>query len=105
MKSQHFENKIVKEKINKSITKLCSMNESGDNEIIDINAEMAGFIEAYESYLTEFPEALQSWFIERTSEVKLNKGNIFSIDYIDYSFTGGAHPNSLVIFKSITFII
>lgn len=95
-----FENKLVKEKINKSIARLCSMNESSDNETVDFNAEMAGFIEEYESFVTEFPEAMQSWFIERTGEVKLNKGNIFSIDYMDYSFTGGAHPNSLVIFKN-----
>jgi len=95
-----LENEVVKEKINKSIAKLFSINESRASEIIDFNEEMDGFIEEYESFIIEFPDAFQSWFFERTGEVKLNKGNIFSIDYLEYSFTGGAHPNTLVVFKN-----
>jgi len=96
-----FENENVKEKINKSIAKLFSMNEGGNAEVIDFNLEMNSFIEEYESFITEFPDAFQSWFIERTGEVKLNKENIFSIDYLEYSFTGSAHPNTYVVFKNI----
>lgn len=95
-----FEKEIVKEKINKSIAKLFSMNESGDTEVIDFNAEINSFIDEYESFIKEFPDSYQSWFIERTGEVKLNKGNLFSIDYMEYSFTGGAHPNTFVAFKN-----
>ena len=95
-----FENETIKAKINKSIAKLFSMNEGGDLEIIDFNTAMNGFIEEYESFITEFPDAYQSWFIEKTGEVKLNKENIYSIDYLEYSFTGGAHPNTFVLFKN-----
>jgi len=95
-----FENKIVKNKINNTIAKLFSMNESINTEEIDFDAEMSGFIKEYESFITEFPDSYQAWFIERTGEVKLNMGNIFSIDYLDYSFTGGAHPNTSVTFKN-----
>jgi hypothetical protein len=76
------------------------MNESVDTQEIDFNAEMNSFIEGYQSFIKEFPDAFQSWFIERTGEVKLNKGNMFSIDYMEYSFTGGAHPNTFVTFKN-----
>jgi hypothetical protein len=95
-----FENEIVKEKINNTITKLFSMNESIDAQEIDFNAEMDAFIDDYESFTKEFPDSYQSWFIERTSEVKMNRENIFSIDFMDYSFTGGAHPNTFVTFKN-----
>lgn len=50
--------------------------------------------------MKEFPDAFQSWFIERSGEVKFNKENIFSIDYMEYSYTGGAHPNTYVTFKN-----
>ena len=95
-----FENEIVKEKINKSIADLFSQDILGGTKSNDFEMMMKGFIEEYESIITEFPESLQSWFIERTGEVKLNKENIFSIDYMEYSYTGGAHPNTYVTFKN-----
>lgn len=61
---------------------------------------MQGFIDEYESFTKEFPDSYQSWFIEKTGDVKLNKGNVFSIDYLEYAFTGGAHPNTYVTFKN-----
>ena len=95
-----FANEMVKEKINKSITELFSQEFLGGAELADFETMMKGFIDEYESFAKEFPDAYQSWFIERTGEVKLNKGNIFSIDYLEYSFTGGAHPNTFVTFKN-----
>lgn len=95
-----FENEIVKNKINNTIAKLFSMNESINTEEIDFDAEMNGFIRDYESFIAEFPDSYQSWFIERTGEVKLNKKNIFSVDFMEYSYTGGAHPNTFVLFKN-----
>jgi len=95
-----FENEVVKEKINESIVRLFSQDMLGGTKSNDFETQMNLFIEEYESFKTEFPEAFQSWFIERTGEVKLNKGNIFSIDYMEYSFTGGAHPNTYVTFKN-----
>jgi hypothetical protein len=96
----NFENEAIKDKINNSIASLFSMNESFTSDSIDINDEMESFISDYEDYISEFPNAFQSWFIERTGQVKLNKGNIFSIDFMEYSYTGGAHPNTIVVFKN-----
>ncbi len=95
-----FENEIVKSKINKSIMVLFSQDILGGSKSDDFETMMKGFIEEYESFTNEFPDAYQSWFIERTGEVKLNKENIFSIDYMEYSYTGGAHPNTYVTFKN-----
>jgi hypothetical protein len=97
-----FENEIVKEKINKSIADLFSQDILGGSKSADFETMMKGFMDEYESFITEFPDAFQPWFIERTGEVKLNKGNIFSIDYLEYSFTGGAHPNTFVAFKNFS---
>ncbi|HEY6437134.1 MAG TPA: DUF3298 and DUF4163 domain-containing protein [Ignavibacteriaceae bacterium] len=95
-----FENAVVMDKINNSIKSLFSMNGNSNPDAIDFNSEMDGFITDYQEFMSEFPDAFQSWFIERTGEVKLNKVNIFSIDYMDYSYTGGAHANTFVTFKN-----
>lgn len=95
-----FSNEVIKEKINRSIIILFSMNEDEESDVVDFNKQMNTFIEEYESFVKESPDAFQSWFIEKTGEVKLNKGNIFSIDFMEYSYTGGAHPNTYVLFKN-----
>ena len=95
-----LENKLVKEKINKSISDLFSQDILGGTKSNDMETMMNAFIEEYETFTKEFPDSYQSWFIERTGEVKMNRDNIFSIDFLDYSFTGGAHPNTFVAFRN-----
>ena len=95
-----FGNEVVKEKINNAVSDLFSKDLLGGTKSNDFETQMNSFIEEYESFVNEFPDSYQSWFIERTGEVKLNKGNIFSIDYLEYSYTGGAHPNTFVTFKN-----
>lgn len=93
-------NKIVEEKINNSITEFFSQDIFGSTETSNFEVLMNGFIQDYESFKEEFPDVSQSWIVERSGEVKLNKANIFSIDYTEYAFTGGAHPNTFVSFKN-----
>ena len=96
----NFENAIVMDKINQSIQSLFSTNENANMDSINFDNEMNSFIEDYQEFITEFPDASQAWFVEKTGEVKLNKGNIFSIDYMEYSYTGGAHSNTDVEFRN-----
>ena len=95
-----FENSTVKDKINNTIKLLFSMNQNADPDSINFNNEMEDFIDDYEEFISEFPDAYQSWFVEKTGNVKLNRSNIFSIDYMEYSYTGGAHANTYVVFKN-----
>jgi hypothetical protein len=92
------ENKTVEEKINNSIATLFSRDILGSTVSQNFDTLMNGFIQDYETFKKEFPDSPQSWSIERTGEVKLNKGNIFSLDYTEYAYTGGAHPNTFVSF-------
>jgi hypothetical protein len=96
----NFENKTVKTKINNSIETLFSSNGRDGSGVVDFNSEMNTFIQDYDSFIKEFPDSYQAWFIERTGEVRLNKENIFSIDCMEYSYTGGAHSNTNVSFKN-----
>jgi len=96
----NFENSAVMDKINQSIQSLFSTNENVNTDSINFDEEMDSFISDYEEFTKEFPESFQSWFIEKTGDVKLNRGNIFSIDYMEYSYTGGAHANSMIEFRN-----
>jgi hypothetical protein len=95
-----FENETVKNKINNSIEKLFSFNGKDGSGVVDFNSEMDTFIQDYDSFIKEFPDSYQAWFIELTGEVRLNKENILSIDCMEYSYTGGAHSNTNVSFKN-----
>lgn len=97
-----LEDKLVKNKINKSVSDLFSQDILGGTKSNDFETIMNAFIEEYNATITEFPDSYQSWAIERTGEVKLNKENVFSIDYMEYSYTGGAHPNTFVTFKNFS---
>lgn len=96
----NLDNSGIKDRINNSIKLLFSMSQNSDPDSINLDEEMNLFIEDYEEFMAEFPDAFQSWFVEMTGEVKLNRGNIFSIDYMEYSYTGGAHPNTMVEFRN-----
>jgi len=96
----YFKNVSVKEKINRSIEEIFSMNENANPDSINFDEDMNSFISDYEEFMKEFPESFQSWIIEKTGDVKLNRGNIFSIDYTEYSYTGGAHANTVVEFRN-----
>ena len=99
-----YKNSALKDTINNSIKSLFSINKNADPDSISFNNEMNAFINDYESFITEFPESSQSWFIERTGEVKLNKNNIFSIDFMEYAYTGGAHANTFVEFRNFSLL-
>lgn len=98
------ENQVVEEKINNSITRLFNQGVFDSTAGVDFEMMMDGFIRDHESFKQEFPDASQSWTIEKTGNVQLNKANIFSMDYTEYSFTGGAHPNTLVLFKNYNLV-
>ena len=95
-----FNNKDVEDKINSSIFRLFAQGMLDSSESVDFESIMNRFISEYESFKKEFPDAPQSWIIERTGKVMLNKANIISMDCTDYSYTGGAHPNTFVTFKN-----
>lgn len=57
---------------------------------------MAQFFTLYETTLNDDPaSAMFGWAVERTIRVVYNTPRVFAIETGDYSFTGGAHPNSM----------
>lgn len=62
--------------------------------------EMANqFFEGYKSFDEGFDSPI-GWSLERNVEVVYNTPKVLSISISDYQFTGGAHPNSFLIYAS-----
>jgi len=57
---------------------------------------MQNFIDEYNNFKKEFPEAQQEWEIERKAINNFNDDNILSCTFSEYSYLGGAHPNTFL---------
>ncbi len=57
---------------------------------------MQRFLDEYRDFSEEFPDSPASWTIQRRATPVWNDGRLFSIEFSEESYTGGAHPNALV---------
>jgi hypothetical protein len=61
---------------------------------------MQNFIDEYNNFKKEFPESHQEWEIERIAVKNFDDENIFSCKSSEYSYLGGAHPNTYLTFTN-----
>lgn len=54
------------------------------------------FIQSYETFLEEDPEFITGWEIQTNGKVTYQSEKYISIEISNYSYAGGAHPNSFV---------
>lgn len=64
------------------------------DEVIDL------FLQEYESILSEMPDYKAPWSLERSLEVNFNNHGVLGVSFVDFSYTGGAHGNSLLLFSN-----
>ncbi len=51
------------------------------------------FLEEYIDFRDEFPNSSVGWSDEKIYSIFLNKAGILSLEFSEYSYMGGAHPN------------
>jgi len=61
---------------------------------------MQNFIDEYNNFKKEFPEAQQEWEIDRKAKNNFNDDNILSCFFSEYSYLGGAHPNTFLTYTN-----
>ncbi|MFA8343145.1 MAG: DUF3298 and DUF4163 domain-containing protein [Rhodothermaceae bacterium] len=54
------------------------------------------FIKEYKEFIDEFPSSPQSWEIKKDIKTVMKTDNLLSLTLTDFSYTGGAHPNTFV---------
>ena len=58
-------------------------------------------INDYKKVKKEFPDSPIQYELERKVNILLNQSGILSLEYIEYSFLGGAHPNGVRTFLNL----
>lgn len=55
---------------------------------------MQRFLDGYRDFMQRFPEAPGAWSIRRTARPIWNDRGVVSLEFVEESYTGGAHPNT-----------
>ena len=95
---EYSQNQVVENRINKLIHGYLLQPLFDENPSESIEKFIDKFLQEYESFKNDFPEAFQLWSLERTGKVRHNSDYIFSVELSEYSYLGGAHPNTYINF-------
>jgi hypothetical protein len=88
----------VADKINQAIDdKMSFLVQTGEN-IAPLDSMIAQYFSSFEDFKKDFPDSYGGWEIEATAEVSYHSDSTLSIHFSQFSFLGGAHPNSMVSF-------
>lgn len=88
----------VADKINQAIDdKVSFLIQTGEN-IAPLDSMIAQYFSSFESFKKDIPDSYGGWEIEVTAEVSYQSDSTLSIYFSQFSFLGGAHPNSMVSF-------
>jgi hypothetical protein len=62
---------------------------------------MEGFLREYRRFKSDFPGSAQVWFAERTVRVTHLSPRLLSLRFEEFTFTGGAHPNTWIVYSNV----
>lgn len=98
-----FEGDTVLSKIiNRHITgQNMQMWVTGDQQYGGMEDAVASFFESYKDFRTDFPDAVQEWTFETVAEVTYQADSVISIKFDNFSYLGGAHPNTVVAYLNL----
>ncbi len=78
-----------------------SMWVSGEQEFKGMEDAVASFFEDYRRFRKDFPEAVQEWTFETVAKVTHQSDSLISIRFENFSYLGGAHPNTVVTYLNL----
>ena len=93
---KNLPNLSAMEKINSKIQKELLRTIGREKNNNNFDALMQNFIDEYKNFKKEFPESHQEWEIERRVDNNFKDDNILSCTISEYSYLGGAHPNTFL---------
>lgn len=78
-----------------------SMWVTGDQEFKGMEDAVSSFFKDYKRFRTDYPEAPQEWTFETVAKVIHQSDSLISIRFENFSYLGGAHPNTVVIYLNL----
>jgi hypothetical protein len=97
---EYSNDKEAERRINKQIQNHILKPVFDDSPPESVEKLIRNFLQEYETFKADFPEAFQHWSLERIGTVRHNSSYIFSVEFAEYSYLGGAHPNAYVTFTN-----
>jgi Protein of unknown function (DUF3298)/Deacetylase PdaC len=94
----YSENQLVQDSINAQIRNELLQPIGIEKNNASFELMMQNFIDEYNNFKKEFPESNQQWEFERKVTDRYIDKNILSCEFTEYSYLGGAHPNSFLKF-------
>src|SRR5690554_5104532 len=93
---------VLAEIINRQIAEQnISMWVTGDQQYSGMEEAVSSFFDGYKSFRTDFPDAPQEWTFETEAKVTHQSDSLVSIRFENFSYLGGAHPNTVVIYLNL----
>lgn len=88
------------ETINKAIQDQMEMLIQTGEDPAPFDSLVQRYFRSFEAFKTEFPDSHGGWEIEADGKVTYESDSTLSIYFTQFSFLGGAHPNSTVSFMN-----
>jgi hypothetical protein len=98
---EYSQDQAVESKINKLIQGYFLQPVLNENTFNTVEELIDNFLQEYETFKNDFPEAFQHWSLERTGKVRHNSDYVLSVELSEYSYLGGAHPNTHINFVNL----
>ncbi|HSF53099.1 MAG TPA: DUF4163 domain-containing protein [Algoriphagus sp.] len=86
------------EKINLAIQEQMTMLIQTGEDLAPFDSLVQRYFRSFEEFKTEFPDSFGGWEIEANGKVSYESDSTLSIHFTQFTFLGGAHPNSTVSF-------
>lgn len=67
-----------------------------DKELDNLDSAANDFLDSYEEFKTEFPDAPGEWTVELEVKLTYESDSTLSFVFTEFNYSGGAHPNSSV---------
>lgn len=67
----------------------------------DLSAGVEILFNNYERFRNDFPEVIQQWTIDIEGNVTLLSDQLVSMKFVNFSYTGGAHPNTVITYLNL----
>ena len=67
----------------------------------DLSAGIDILFDGYERFRNDFPDAVQQWNVDIEGGVTFLSDQLVSIRFVNFSYTGGAHPNTVIAYLNL----
>ncbi|PZX49388.1 DUF3298 and DUF4163 domain-containing protein [Algoriphagus chordae] len=94
------ENSPAADPINEDLMEQMLLYFNNEKGLDNLDSAASNFLDSYEEFKNDFPEAPGEWSIELEVELSYESDSTLSFKFSEFNYSGGAHPNSSVYYMN-----